>query len=104
MGSPQPLFSKEEFARRGDEIYERTVLPRLKPGDEGKFVAIDIQTEAYEIDHDELAASDRLLAKHPSAQTWLMRVGSRYVRRFAQNPRARHLLSLQCLSDQVFRC
>jgi hypothetical protein len=82
MGSPQPLFSKEEFARRGDEIYERTVLPRLKPGDDGKFVAIDIQTEAFEIDRDEFAASDRLLAKNPNAQTWLKRVGSRYVRRF----------------------
>ena len=86
MGSPQPLFSKEEFARRGDEIYERTVLPRLKPGDDGKFVAIDIQTEAFEIDRDEFAASDRLLAKNPNAQTWLKRVGSRYVRRFG--PRA----------------
>lgn len=86
MYSPLPLFSKEEFARRGDEIYQRTVLPQLKPADEGKFVAIDIQTEAFEIDHDELAASDRLLAKHPNAQTWLKRVGSRYVRRFG--PRA----------------
>jgi hypothetical protein len=86
MHSPQPLYSKEEFARRGDDIYEHTVLPRLKPEDQGKFVAIDIQTEAFEIDHDELAASDRLLAKHPNAQTWLKRVGSRYVRRFG--PRA----------------
>jgi hypothetical protein len=82
MHSPQPVFSKEEFARRGDEIYERTVLRQLKPGDEGKYVAVDIQTEAFEIDREELAASDRLLAKHPNAQTWLERVGSRYVRRF----------------------
>ena len=77
MHSPPPLFSKEEFARRGDEIYERTILPRLKAEDEGKFVAIDIETEAYEIDTDELAASDRVLATHPNAQTWLRRVGSR---------------------------
>jgi len=82
MGSPQPLFSKEEFARRGEEIYERAILLRLKAEDEGKFVVIDIETDAYEIDTDELAASDRLLAKHPNAQTWLKRVGSRYVRRF----------------------
>jgi hypothetical protein len=86
MHSPQPHFSKEEFARRGDEIYERTVLRQLKPGDEGKYVAVDIQTEAYEIDRDEFAASDRLLAKNSSAQTWLKRVGSRYVRCFG--PRA----------------
>ena len=86
MHSPQPLYSKEEFARRGDEIYERTVLPQLKPGDEGKFVVIDIEIGAYEIDTDEIAASDRLFASHPDAQTWLRRVGSRYVRRFG--PRA----------------
>lgn len=71
MHSPQPLFSKEEFAQRGDEIYERMVRPQLKTGDEGKFVAIDIQTEAFEIDRDEFAASDSLLAKNLNAQTWL---------------------------------
>lgn len=86
MPTAQPRYSKEEFAQRGDEIYERTILPRLKAEDEGKFVVIDIETGAYEIDTDELAASDRLLAIHPNAQTWLRRVGSRYVRRFG--PRA----------------
>ncbi len=82
MSIPQPRYSKEEFAQRGDEIYEREIRPHLKAEDEGKFVVIDIETEAYEIDTDELAASDRLLASHPNAQMWLMRVGSRYVRRF----------------------
>lgn len=86
MSATQPRYSKEEFAQRGDAIYERAVLPRLKAEDEGKFVVIDIESEAYEIDPDELAASDRLLANHPEAQVWLRRVGSRYVRRFG--PRA----------------
>jgi hypothetical protein len=79
---PQPRYSKEEFARRGDEIYEREVRPRIETGDEGKFVVIDIDTGAYEIDEDELAASDRLLARNPNAQLWVTRVGSRYARRF----------------------
>ena len=70
----------EEFARRGDEIYNRDIQPRLKPEDKGKFVAIDIETGAYEVDPDELAASDRLLARVPNAQTWLRRVGWRYAR------------------------
>jgi hypothetical protein len=34
------------------------------------------------MDRDELAASDRLLARLPSAQIWLKRIGSRHVRRF----------------------
>src|SRR3954447_5256800 len=40
---PQPRYSKEEFARRGNEIYEREVQPRLTEEDRGKFVAIDIE-------------------------------------------------------------
>jgi hypothetical protein len=79
---PQPRYSKEEFARRGDEIYEHDVRPRIEAGDEGKFVVIDIETGAYEIDEDELAASDRLVARNSEAQLWVMRVGSRYARRF----------------------
>jgi hypothetical protein len=82
MAGPQPRYSKEEFARRGDEIYESEIRPHVEAGNEGKFVAIDIETGAYEVDADELAASDRLLARCPDAQMWLRRIGSRYVRRF----------------------
>lgn len=82
MSAPQPRYSKEEFARRGDEIYERDISPHVAVGDEGKFVVIDIETGAYEIDADELAASDRLFARYPDARVWMTRVGSRYVRRF----------------------
>jgi hypothetical protein len=82
LRTPQPRYSKEEFARRGDEIYERDVRSRVETSDEGKFVVIDIDTGAYEIDKDELAASDRLLARNSNAQLWVTRVGSRYARRF----------------------
>jgi len=75
-------YPKEEFARRGDEIYERVVKPHLKPSDKGKFVAIDIETEEFAVDEDEMEACDRLRARLPAAQTWMVRVGSRYVHRF----------------------
>lgn len=81
----QPQYSKEEFARRGDAIYEHTIRPHLAGEDEGKFVMIDIETGAYEIDIDELLASDRLLARCPEAQVWMTRVGSRCVRRFGSS-------------------
>ncbi len=74
---------REEFARLGDAIYERSVVPQASPGDQGKFVAIDIVSGEYDIDRDELAATDRLLARHPDAQIWLRRIGSRYSHRFA---------------------
>jgi len=89
MPSTKRRYSKEEFARRGDAVYENDVRPRLKPEDEGKFVAIDIETSEYEIDADELAASDRLLGRCPDAQIWLTRIGSRYVHRFGPRPLSR---------------
>jgi hypothetical protein len=88
----QRRHGREEVARRGDEIYEREVLPRLNPADEGKYVLIDIETADYEIDRDEIAASDRLLARHPDAQVWMRQIGSRYARRFG--PRFTPLTSL----------
>jgi hypothetical protein len=82
MAHLQPRYSMEEFARRGDEIYDRDVAPHVTADQEGKFVLIDIESGDYEIDADEVAASDRLLARHPDAQVWMTRVGSRYARRF----------------------
>jgi hypothetical protein len=82
MAEIEPRYSKEEFARRGDEIFERVVRPRVEDEDERKFVLIDIETEDFEVDADEIAASDRLLARNPDAQVWMRRVGSRYARSF----------------------
>lgn len=78
----QPRYSSEEFARRGEEIYEREILPSVRTEDKGKFVVIDIETGDFEIDTDELTASDRLFARNPDAQLWLRRVGFSYTRRF----------------------
>jgi U3 small nucleolar RNA-associated protein 14 len=80
MAGIEPRYSKEEFARRGDEIYERVVRGRVEGEDERKFVLIDIETEDFEVDADEIAASNRLLARHPDGQVWMRRVGSRYAR------------------------
>ena len=82
MTATEPRYSKEEFARRGDAIYERDVKPAVEAGNQGKFVAIDIETGAYEVDANELSASDRLLGRVPSAQIWLRRIGSPYAHRF----------------------
>lgn len=84
----EPRYSKEEFARRGDGLYERELRPILEQGNAGKFVAIDIETGAYEVDGNELAASDRLLARVPNAQIWLRRIGSRYARHFGSDLRS----------------
>lgn len=78
----QPRYSKEEFAQRGDEIYESQVRPQVEADNHGKIVAIDIETGDFEVDASEIAACNRLEERHPDAQIWIVRIGSRYVRRF----------------------
>lgn len=89
MVSINRRYSKEEFARLGDEIYETRVRPFLKAEDDGSFAAIDIESGTYEIDADELEACDKLSARRPEAQIWLVRVGSRYLHRFGGREKGR---------------
>lgn len=81
MTHPGPRYSKEEFARRGDAIYEQEVRPKVEDGNKGRIVAIDIDSGAYEMDDDQLTAIHRLLARYPEAQIWCVRVGYPYVDR-----------------------
>jgi hypothetical protein len=82
MAVRQPRYSKEEFARCGDEIYESQIKPQVEEGNHGKIVAIDLETGDFEVDQSEIAACDRLEARRPDAQIWIVRIGSRHVRRF----------------------
>ena len=78
----QPRYGKEEFARRGQAIYEKRVRPQVEAGNTGRVVAIDVETEAFEVADDPIAASDRLFARCPDAQPWLVRIGHRALHRF----------------------
>lgn len=78
----QRRYPKDEFARRGNEIYETHVRPKVETDNRGKYVAIDIETGEWEMDASERAAGDRLRQRVPDAQTWIMRIGVPYIRRF----------------------
>ena len=56
----QPRYSKEEFARRGNEIYESQVRSQVEEGNQGRIVAIDIETGAFELADDTITATDHL--------------------------------------------
>ena len=64
---------KEEFQRRGDAIYLEKVRPNLTKKDVGKLAAIDIETEEYAIDADEMKACHKLRKRIPDAQIWMVR-------------------------------
>jgi hypothetical protein len=51
-------YSKEEFARRGNEIYETQVRHQVEEGNHGKIVTIDIDTGAFELAKDTMTVSD----------------------------------------------
>ena len=73
-----------ERAERGEEIFERVVKPQVGDEDDRKYVAIDVESEDFEVDSKQRAAANRLLERHPEAQgrIWFRRVGSRVTHHF----------------------
>ncbi len=78
----QPRYSKEEFAQRGDALYETEIRAQVEEGNHGRIVAIDIETGAFEVSDTVVAASEQLLERLPDAQTWFIRIGHQAVYHF----------------------
>jgi hypothetical protein len=72
---PQPQYTSQEIARRGEEIYQREFRDKLEPTHTGKFLVIDIDTGDYELDADEVAALQRAMARNPDGARYLKRIG-----------------------------
>jgi hypothetical protein len=77
----KPRYSKEEFARAGNEIYANSVRSQVEEGNYGKIVAIDIETGAFEVADDSLTAAKQLLKIYPDAQIFGIRIGYMAVHR-----------------------
>jgi hypothetical protein len=82
MAVRQPRYSKEEFAQRGDLIYQTQIRPQVEESNHGKIVAIDIETGDFEIANSSMLAVDKLYERKPDAQPWVIRIGHRAVFRF----------------------
>ena len=78
----QPRYSKEEFAQRGDYLYENQIKSQVEANNYGRIVAIDIETGEFELADEILTATDRLFERIPDAQPWIVRIGHRAVHRF----------------------
>jgi hypothetical protein len=73
---PHSRFSGEEIARRGEELYESSIRPRVESEENvGKIVSIDIETGDYAVGEDPLVTGRRLQARHPDAAIWTKRIG-----------------------------
>jgi hypothetical protein len=62
-------------------VYDRQIQPRLRPEDNDKFIAIDIDTGEYELDDHDRTAINKLRGRIPSADIYLGRVGHRAAHR-----------------------
>jgi hypothetical protein len=82
MAVRQRRYSKEELAQRGQELYESSIREEVETGNEGKIVAIDIETGAFEVDENIVPATNRLFERHLNAQPWVIRIGHRAVDHF----------------------
>ena len=71
-----PRLNDGEIDRRGQAMYEQYIRGKVETAQNiGKQIVIDVETGDYEIDSDGLAASRRLLAKHPDAALFGARIG-----------------------------
>ena len=72
---PDAKYSPEEVAERGEVIYEQDIRADVEGENRGKYLVLDIETGEYEIDHDDLAATKRMMAKRPDAVLYGLRIG-----------------------------
>ncbi len=75
MPATEARHSLEDLATLGKDVFDRLVTPQLRPEDDGKFVALDVDTGDFEIDADDYSAVMRLKTRSPDAETWLIQVG-----------------------------
>jgi hypothetical protein len=75
MRNRELRYDADEFRRRGKRIYDVHIREKLESTHHGWVVAIDIESSAYEVARQTLAAADLLFAKVPDAQVWFERVG-----------------------------
>ena len=69
-------LSREEISRIGKQRYKQHLRTEVETQENiGKIVAIDLNTNDYEVDEDLLVACDRLKVRHPDAVTWIERIG-----------------------------
>ena len=79
----------DEITRRGEEIFAKSVRQKIEGEDPENCVVIDVDSGDFEVDADDVLASDRLLERRPNARAYLRRVGSKFLYHFGGSSRRR---------------
>jgi len=69
-------LTSDEIAERGEAIYAQRIRTRVEAGHQREFVVLDIESGDYEVDADDLAATERVLARRSNAVLYGLRIGS----------------------------
>jgi hypothetical protein len=69
-------LTSDEIAERGEAIYAQRIRTRVEAGHQREFVVLDIESGDYEVDADDLATTERVLAGRSNAVLYGLRIGS----------------------------
>lgn len=72
---PRPRFTATEIASRARTLYESDIRAKVEPENQGKYLAVDVETGKYEVGDDYAVLVQRLRARHPDPAIHVMRVG-----------------------------
>ena len=67
----------QQIGQRGQALYDQQIRAQVEQDHRGKFLILDVNTGDYEIDAEDLTASERLLARRPDAALFGVRIGHR---------------------------
>jgi hypothetical protein len=72
---PTTVHIKDEIARRGRTLYDERIRHLVEPEQNGRFLALDIDSGEYETDDSSIGAVQRMRARFASPVLYLVRVG-----------------------------
>jgi len=72
---PIKRYTKEEMRRMAEVLYEKVIRGHVDEGNDGRIVAIDVDSGDYELDDESYPAVKRMLARRPEAQIYSFRIG-----------------------------
>ena len=69
------VTAKKNWQSGGQALYESDIRQEVEARNEGRIVAINIETGTFEVDDNVLPATNRLFEQNSDAQPWVIRIG-----------------------------
>lgn len=70
-----PQIKIEEIAKKGEEIYQRKFKEKYEPSQNGKFLAIEIESEGEFLGDSSVEAVEKAKEKYPQKIFYIKKIG-----------------------------